>query len=126
MQQITLKLARALKSLYEKKICHRDLNVNNVMLHFPDLEPRKQDLQDKNLLHRIDAQRAKEIEDLSNGHFEVKIIDFGLARLLEYGTFDTNPCGTIEVIAPEVLRNKSDLKVDVWGIGLISYMMFTS
>ena len=96
------------------------------MLHFPDIEPQKQDLKDKNLLHRIDTQREKEIEDLSNGNFEVKIIDYGLARLLEYGTYDNNPCGTIEVIAPEALGNKSDHRVDVWGIGLISYMMFTS
>ena len=57
VQQITLKLARALKSMYDKKIFHRDLNINNVMLHFPDIEPRKQDLQDENILHRIDAQR---------------------------------------------------------------------
>ena len=121
-----MKLARALKSIYDKKICHRDLNINNVMLHFPDIEPRKQDLQDKSLLRRIDAQRQKKIEDLSDGNFEVKIIDYGLARLLDHGKYDNNPCGTIEVIAPEVLRNKSDLRVDVWGIGLISYMMFTS
>ena len=63
---------------------------------------------------------------MSNGNFEVKIIDYGLARILDYGTYDTYTCGTIEVIAPEALGNKSDHRVDVWGIGLISYMMFTS
>ena len=39
VQKIVQKLARGLNAMYERNIMHRDLNINNVMLHFPDLEP---------------------------------------------------------------------------------------
>ena len=45
-QIIIQKLAKCLKVLYDKRIIHRDLNVNNVMLHIPALEPNEEDLQD--------------------------------------------------------------------------------
>ena len=45
-QIIIQKLAKGLKILYDKRIIHRDLNVNNVMLHIPELEPDEVDLMD--------------------------------------------------------------------------------
>ena len=35
------------------------------------------------------------------------------------------PCGTIEVIAPEALQPGYDHRVDVWGVGVIFYMLLT-
>ena len=35
------------------------------------------------------------------------------------------PCGTIEVIAPDALKSGYDQRVDVWGIGVIFYMLLT-
>ena len=34
-------------------------------------------------------------------------------------------CGTIEVIAPEALKPGYDHRVDVWGVGVIFYMLLT-
>ena len=34
-----IKLSKSLNMIYEKNIIHRDLNINNVMIHFPELEP---------------------------------------------------------------------------------------
>ena len=58
--------------------------------------------------------------------FQVKIIDYGLACILPKGEFADEACGTIEVIAPEALKPGSDHRVDVWGLGLVCYMLFTS
>ena len=35
------------------------------------------------------------------------------------------PCGTFEVIAPDALQTGFDHRVDVWGVGVIFYMMLT-
>ena len=35
------------------------------------------------------------------------------------------PCGTLEFIAPEVVDSGFDHRVDVWGVGLIFYMLLT-
>ena len=44
--------------MYENSIIHRDLNVNNVMLHFPDLEPSPKHLKDP----RIFAKLKKKVQ----------------------------------------------------------------
>ena len=95
------------------------------MLHFPELEPNEKDLQDPKVVRRIDSKRIQRIQDLTDGNFSVKIIDYGLACILEYGEFATTPCGTLEVIAPEALAAGSDHRVDVWGLGIIAYMLLT-
>lgn len=35
------------------------------------------------------------------------------------------PCGTLEFIAPEVVDRGFDHRVDVWGVGMIFYMLLT-
>ena len=112
--------------MYERNILHRDLNINNVMLHFPDLEPNHEELQDPRLFKYIDLLRNKRIEDLMAVDFEVRIIDYGLSCILPRGELTSTPCGTLEVIAPEVLESDSDHRVDVWGLGLVCYMLFTA
>ena len=37
LQVMMQQLAKGLSKVYERSIIHRDLNVNNVMLHFPDI-----------------------------------------------------------------------------------------
>jgi Ca2+-binding EF-hand superfamily protein len=55
---------------------------------------------------------------------EVKIIDFGLSKVL--GNYETtNDClGTIYFTSPEVLKqDKYNNKVDVWSLGIILYFL---
>ena len=60
----------------------------------------------------------------SNGY--VKIIDFGLSKILASDQVATTQCGTAEYFAPEVLRHQGyDKSVDWWAIGVLIYeMMF--
>ena len=41
---IIKQLCYGLASLKSREIMHRDININNVVLHFPSLEPTQQDL----------------------------------------------------------------------------------
>lgn len=53
----------------------------------------------------------------------MKIIDYGLSKLLYNGMLADTPHGTIELIAPEVLDAGYDHRVDVWGVGVMFYML---
>ena len=44
---------------------------------------------------------------------------------MSYPSLADTPCGTIEVIAPDALQTGFDHRVDVWGIGVIYYMLLT-
>jgi len=62
--------------MHERDIMHRDLKLDNVMVHFPTLSYK--DLFDKrfNLLQYI-------LEMNLNSGFQVKLADLGLARKVE-------------------------------------------
>ena len=54
----------------------------------------------------------------------VKIIDYGLAKMLKNDELAMSYCGTPEYLAPEVLLNKGHGKpVDWWTLGILTYEM---
>ena len=56
----------------------------------------------------------------ANGY--IKIIDFGLAKIINNDELAVTQCGTAEYFAPEVLlRQPYDLNVDWWAVGIITY-----
>ena len=61
-----------------------------------------------------------------NVKFEVKIIDYGLSRTIDPDSVAETPCGTRELVAPELLTGTGyDFRVDVWNLGIIAYMLLT-
>ena len=114
--------------MYDRRIIHRDLNVNNVMLHIPELEPNEEDLKDleEYLLEKLYPIREKMLKDLRNVNFQVKIIDYGISRTIDPGSVAETPCGTKELVAPELLQGRGyDFRVDVWNLGVMMYMLVT-
>ena len=54
----------------------------------------------------------------------LKIIDFGLAKMLKDNETATSFCGTPEYLAPEMVDNKGhDFSVDWWALGILIYEM---
>jgi len=57
----------------------------------------------------------------------IKLIDFGFAAFLDPGQPLTQLCGTIQYIAPEVLkRGCYDEKADIWSLGSVVYTLLTN
>ena len=111
-QSIIRQLVSGLQYLHHNKILHRDLKLDNVLLHFNTEE-------DKNNFNLLKAQ--------------VKIIDFGFARYLENDSLAQSVLGSPINMDPQILakmrkieNNQSfgyDQKADIWSLGTICYEM---
>jgi calcium-dependent protein kinase len=61
----------------------------------------------------------------NNTNYELKMIDFGTAKLFDKGEKLTKFIGTSYYIAPEVLKEFYDEKCDIWSCGIIFYILLT-
>ena len=107
-------IVSAIKYLHvDKKIIHRDLKLENILLHYDDENDRKQ----KNIL------KAK-----------IKIIDFGFARFINEGIAESI-LGSPLFMDPRILfklnklDNSEDFKyeekADIYSLGIIFYILLT-
>ena len=112
VQYLMRQIVSALKYLHEKKILHRDIKLDNILVNFDSEEDRK----NRNML------KAK-----------VKMIDFGFARYLKKEELAYSTLGSPINMDPGILRklNKMehskeygyDEKADIWSLGTICYEM---
>ncbi|MGH0180177.1 UNVERIFIED_CONTAM: hypothetical protein FKN15_009435, partial [Acipenser sinensis] len=88
-----LQILVALRHLHFKNIVHCDLKPENVLLASADPFP------------------------------QVKLCDFGFARIIGEKSFRRSVVGTPAYLAPEVLRNKGyNRSLDMWSVGVIIYV----
>ncbi|XP_036006250.1 serine/threonine-protein kinase D1 isoform X2 [Fundulus heteroclitus] len=88
-----LQILVALRHLHFKNIVHCDLKPENVLLASADSLP------------------------------QVKLCDFGFARIIGEKSFRRSVVGTPAYLAPEVLRNKGyNRSLDMWSVGVIIYV----
>ncbi|XP_076294793.1 calcium/calmodulin-dependent protein kinase I isoform X2 [Lasioglossum baleicum] len=86
-------ILEAVDYMHEQGVVHRDLKPENLLYYSPDEDSK------------------------------IMISDFGLSKMEDSGIMET-ACGTPGYVAPEVLAQKPYGKaVDVWSIGVISYIL---
>jgi serine/threonine protein kinase len=102
LSQIGLGIISAVASVHVMKVIHKDLKPANIML-----------------------------EPTHDGDYEVKLLDFGIARVGggDESVFKTNPNaggGTPGYWSPEGIGGRGvEYRTDVWGIGVILFQMLT-
>lgn len=92
-QFLVAQILEALRYLHHLNIVHCDLKPENILLN-------------------------------SNSDFpQVKLCDFGFARIIGEKSFRRSVVGTPAYLAPEVLRNKGfNRSLDMWSVGVIVYV----
>mmetsp|Transcript_14635 Transcript_14635/g.24223 ORF Transcript_14635/g.24223 Transcript_14635/m.24223 type:complete len:310 (+) Transcript_14635:254-1183(+) len=76
-----------------------------------------------NVVHR-DLKPENMMFETASMNSTLKIIDFGLATIMEPGKLMNSPCGSPGYVAPEILMDYPyNEKVYVWSIGVILYVM---
>ena len=92
--EIIHKLAMALYYLHSYGIIHRDLKLDNIIM--------------TGLSEKAD----------------IRLVDFGLSKIIGDDEKCTEPYGTLSFVAPEILEGKPyDKSVDLWSLGIIAYTL---
>ena len=94
---IIYQILSAIRYCHKMRVFHRDIKPENIMI-----------------MKRED-----------NGLLQVKLIDFGTAKLFSEGDKSKALVGTTYYIAPEIITGKYDESCDLWSIGVIMYMLLT-
>jgi serine/threonine protein kinase len=97
--ELLRKIAQALDAAHERGVIHRDLKLGNIMLQ------------------------------TVGGEEYIKIIDFGIATVLETATAAatnlTKVVGTLAYMAPEQLQGRPTAASDLFALGVIAFEMVT-
>jgi formylglycine-generating enzyme required for sulfatase activity/tRNA A-37 threonylcarbamoyl transferase component Bud32 len=98
--EILAQMGHALEQAHAQGIVHRDLKPENVF---------------------VAASRRKD------GGFTIKLLDFGVAKLMEAGNTGTQPLGTPLFMAPEQTERAARIgpATDVWALGLLAFRILT-
>ena len=95
-RSITYSIGAALYYLHNYGVSHRDLKLENILMNEP------------------------------NDDTDLKLVDFGLSKILGPNETSTDPFGTLSYVAPEVLLQKPYGKnVDLWSLGIIVYVLLS-
>ena len=124
IQKILQQLAPALEYMHKNNIIHRDIKLQNIMLHFNSYP---------NILEDGDLPRKLVFGDMSlNKSFSVKIADFGFAKDIVKDKEGSTILGSPMYMSPDIVvkhldetGKKYNTSVDLWSLGVIAYELLT-
>ena len=94
IRNIIYQIVCGVKYLHSNNIMHRDLKPENILM--------------------------TDISDTA----DIRLLDFGLSKIVGNEEKCTEPYGTLSFVAPEVLQGKPyDKSVDLWSIGIITFLL---
>ena len=94
---IIYQLLSAVYFCHSSKILHRDLKPENIIIE----------------------------SSKKNNFLNVKVIDFGTAKMFEKNKSEKRQIGSSYYMAPEVLNKNYTEKCDLWSVGVILYILLT-
>lgn len=95
-KELSHQIATALYYLHSFGVAHRDLKPENILM----------------------------VSDSETS--DLKIVDFGLSKIIGPNESSLDPFGTLSYVAPEVLLQKPYGKeVDLWSLGVITYLLLS-
>ena len=109
--KLSMQMIEGIKVLHKYGIIHRDIKTPNMVIDIEPSDPNNQ-------MNGFET-------DLSNiGKATLKIIDFGLSRILGKFELSNDPYGSLCFKAPELIEHLPyDFKVDIWAIGVTIYYL---
>mmetsp|Transcript_3064 Transcript_3064/g.4317 ORF Transcript_3064/g.4317 Transcript_3064/m.4317 type:complete len:519 (+) Transcript_3064:221-1777(+) len=93
--ELVLQMLRAVRYIHSKGIVHRDLKLENFLFS-----------------HNGEGST-------------LKMIDFGLSKHFKNGDLHHEIVGTNYTVAPETILGNYDEKVDIWAIGVLTYLLLS-
>ena len=96
---IMYQVLSAIKYCHKLKIMHRDLKPENILIYKHNKE---------------------------KDYYDVKICDFGTSQIFKRGEWQSQPCGSVYYVAPEVINKKYNSKCDLWSVGVIMFMLLSN
>ena len=94
---ILTQLNNSFQLMNKLKLVHRDLTLKNILVKYKNKEKTK---------------------------YTLKLSDYGISkRLIDVSKFYTQK-GTLQFMAPEVIKGKGNEECDLWSLGIIIYMLF--
>lgn len=95
-RRVIRQILEAVRHLHQNNLVHLDIKPENVLL----------------VSHDKDS--------------DIKLVDFGLAKMLKEGEIIRDMVGTPEFVAPEVINYEPiTLAVDMWSIGVLTYILLS-
>ena len=110
--KFSMQMIEGMRVLHKYGVIHRDIKTTNMVV----------DIYPSNKKNNTNSGWELDYSNIDNS--VVKVIDFGLSRILGKYENSTDPYGSLCFKAPELIKHEPyDFKVDVWAIGITIYYL---